>query len=105
MPGRRARAVERTDARAHRPNATAQHADDLDLMRELIEGNAPAPLGVELIGSMRPEKEIVVVEAQDHAEPAHFSALDDPAHLPHVRIEGMGMADDQPAFRSSRRRQ
>ena len=104
MPGRRARAVERADARAHRSDAAAQQADDLDLMRELIEGDAPAPLGVELIGPMRPEKEIVVVEAQDHAEPAHFSALDDPAHLADIRIEGMGMADDQPAFRSSRQR-
>ena len=50
---------------------------------------------VEFIGTMRPEQKIVVVEAEDHAEPAKLAALEDPSHFPDIRIEGMGVADDQ----------
>ena len=35
------------------------------------------------------------MKAEDHPEPAQFAALNDPAHFADVRIEGVGVADDQ----------
>ena len=80
--------------------AAAKQTDDLNLMGKLIECNAAAPLRIEFVVAVRPEEKIVVVEAEDHAEAAELSALDDPPHFPDIRIECVSVPDDQMHARS-----
>ena len=63
MAGSGTRTVERAHAGAHSANIAAEQPDDLDLMGQLIEGDAAALLDIELIVAMRAKQKIVVVES------------------------------------------
>ena len=95
MARSRPRAVQSTDTRAHSADGAAEQTDNLDLVGELIECDAATAFRVEFVGTMWPEQKIVVVEAEDHAEPTKLAALEDPPHFPDIRIKGMGVADDE----------
>ena len=84
-----------TWARTLRTRPPREEPRDVDLVRHLVEQDAAAARGVELLGPARAIEEIGVVPGRDHAEPAKLAARDDVAHRAHRRIEGMGVADDQ----------
>ena len=67
----------------------------VDLVRHLVEQDAAALRGVELLRPARPVEIVGVVEAVDEPELAKLAASNDVAHQPHRRIEGVGVADDQ----------
>src|SRR5579859_6142914 len=95
MAGRCARPIESARARTHaRHEAAAEQSDDLDLMYHLVEGDAAAGRIVELVRAVWPQQEIIVVEAQNHPEPAERAAFDQRAHAADIRVEGMGVPDD-----------
>ena len=50
------------------------------------------------------QEEVVVVEGQDHPEPAELAALNDPVHFADVWIESVRMANDQMPARTVCRR-
>src|SRR5262245_26486249 len=56
VAGRQAGAVERPHAGPHDADAATQQAYAFDLMRQLIEGDAAAVSGIELIVPMRPQE-------------------------------------------------
>ena len=84
-------------ARTLRTTPAGEQPHGVDLVRHLVEQDAAALRGVELLGPARTVEEIRVVEAVDHAEPAELAARDDVAHRAHRRIEGVGVADDRDA--------
>ena len=56
----------------------------------------PPPFSiVEFVGAMRAQQKVVVIEGQDHAEPAQFAASNDTCHFANVGVEGVGVTDYQ----------
>ncbi len=82
-------------ARTLRTMPPAKQPRGVDLMRHLVEQDAAALRGVELLRPARAIEIVGVVEAVNEPEPAKLAARDDVAHQPHRRIEGVGVADDQ----------
>ena len=64
-------------ARTLRTSPPAEQPRGVDLVRHLVEQDAAALRGVELLRPARAVEEVGVVEAQDHAEPAELAARDD----------------------------
>src|SRR5262249_16983414 len=85
--------VQRAYARANAPYRAAKQPHDLDLVSDLVERDSPALLAVEFVGAMRAQEKVVVVEGEDHPEPAQLAARNDPMHLADVWIEGVRVAD------------
>ena len=92
----RPRRIEHARQRPHAfDHAAREQPRGVDLVRHLVEQDAAALRGVELLGAARAIEKVRVVEAVDQPELAELAAGDDVAHQPHVRIEGVGVADDE----------
>ena len=92
----RPRRIEHGGAGAHAAHESAgEQPRGVDLVRHLVEQDAAALRGVELLRPARAVEIVRVVEAVNEPELAQLAAHDDLAHQPHRRIEGMGVADDQ----------
>ena len=91
----RARGVHDPGIRADAADPAADGPRDLDLVHDLVEGDAAAAIRVELLRPTRPVQEIRVVETEDRGEAPHLAAGHHLADAPDVGIEAVRVADDQ----------